>query len=507
MIGSRRQMLAILPLVAAGCVRDRGAPDGESVRIVTGDDARTIDPLDAYDTWSTAIVEACTRRLINYDMEARLRPDAALSWSSTSDGMEWSFRLRPGMRFSDGSTVEAHHFAGRLNALRLPDSPSPGASFYSAIASASAIRPDLLELKLSRPDPTLLNALALTFASPALEGKGLRDGGASGPYRIEEYEPGVRARLAANASGDRPPLDILFRIDEPLQLARMESGGVDLLPSVPPALYGQVMRDPARRRLLVQQSVSQTWYFGMNSSAAPWNDPRVRKAAYLAIDRGRCARMSAGGVEANGMLPPHVPGYNASRKLAPRDITRAQQLVGEAAPSGGLPLRGGDFWLPNNGLAQRIGQSIQADLREAGLAVDLKSVTLSEYLTGYRTHAACWYGGWYPDFPDGGNFLEPVLHSRNIKPGRSPNAARFANDEFDSLLDAAAGLSGVERARLHSAAEEVALREIPWAPLYFETEARLHSQRLRGVVVHPVWRQMLTGLKLAPARAQKGDGP
>jgi len=153
------------------------------------------------------------------------------------------------------------------------------------------------------------------------------------------------------------------------------------------------------------------------------------------------------------------------------------------------------LWLAANDRYRRQAEAIQSDLAAVGVEVELRAVTFSEYLTGYRTSADCWFGGWYPDFPDADNFLEPVLHGKNIRPGKSPNAARYRNPRVDALLDRAHVTPvGAAREALYREAEELILQDLPWIPLYYEVETRYYREGVTGVRVHPVWRQILTGI-------------
>ena len=102
-------------------------------------------------------------------------------------------------------------------------------------------------------------------------------------------------------------------------------------------------------------------------------------------------------------------------------------------------------------------ETIQADLRAAGIPVVLRPATMSEYLTGYRRIAGCWYGGWYPDFPDAGNFLEPVFRS-----GSGSNAAHYRNPQVDALLDQAhSAPQGPDRDATYRQIEDILLRDLP----------------------------------------------
>jgi ABC-type transport system substrate-binding protein len=173
-------------------------------------------------------------------------------------------------------------------------------------------------------------------------------------------------------------------------------------------------------------------------------------------------------------------------------------LAAAGYPSGVPEKLASELWLVANARYQRHAEAIQADLRAVGIPVKLRPAVLSQYLTGYRSEAGCWFGGWYPDLPDAGNFLEPVLHSKNVRPGRSPNAARYRNLRFDALLDRARTMpTGSARDALYRQAEDILLEDLPWIPLFYEAETRYSAPGVRGVRVHPVWRQILTGITRA----------
>jgi ABC-type transport system substrate-binding protein len=284
-------------------------------------------------------------------------------------------------------------------------------------------------------------------------------------------------------------------VDEALQMTRLRAGEVDLLPGIPRAEYERVMNDPAEKAHVVQGTVNQTWYFGMNTTHKPWDNPKVRQAASLALRREAHVELAGPGQAARGVLPPHVPGYDASRTPVKQDVPAAKKLLAEAGYASGVPAALKTvMWLGNSDVYQRHGQAVQSDLAAVGIPVDLRHVTFKEYLKGYRDNADCWYGGWYPDYPDGGNFLEPVLHSRNIGPGKS-NAAHYASKPFDLLLETAKSTPlGDARAALYKKADARLAVDLPWVPLYYEAETRWFREGVSGVKVHPVWRQKLTGI-------------
>lgn len=474
-----------------------GGGSAKTLTTATSDDLSSVDPAMAFDTWSTSVVHASTRRLVDYDAEGKLVGDLAEKWQESDGGKTLTFTLRPDGKFADGSPIQAAHFKAALERVRDPKVASPGAGFYAGIESIEASEPLTLVIRLKQPDPTFVRVLGMTFAAPWKDGDDPRRPTSSGPYRVAEYAPGSRVVLERNPNDTKNPsglekIVLQLNVAQPLQWTRLRSGELDLLPGIPPAEYKRVKQDPAEQDNLVQGVVNQTWYFGMNTTKAPWNDARVRRAALLALNRERLVGIGGPGELANGILPPHVPGYNPERKLPAQNVAEAKRLLAEAGFASGTPKT--VMWLANNEQYQRKAELIQADLAAVGIPVELRPVVFSEYRTGYRTKADCWYGGWYPDFPDAGNFLEPVLHGSNIGPGKS-NAARYNNPAFNRLLDQAHGTpEGPQREALYRKAEDLLMQDLPWIPLTFEVETRYFRDGVTGVTVHPVWRQMLTGI-------------
>ncbi len=499
----RLMVAASLTGLVASCTSSPRAPATGAAGTATGrlvtaipDDVKSLDPALAFDTWSTAIVHAATRRLVDYDESGRLVPDVAERWEASSDGTTWTFHLRSA-QYADGGSVTADHFAAAVRRVQDEKTGSPGAGFYRAIKSLSAPDDRTLVVRLSEPLPTLPNVLGLTFAAPLRPGTAAGRPSPSGPYVIQDATSSqvvLRKNAADTAAADWvDEIVVQLKVNDSLRATRFKNGEVDLLPSIPAADYARVMADPSSSRFVVSSPVSQTWYFGMKLDVAPWDDIRVRRAAMLAIDRGPHARLSGGGVVAESILPPHVPGYRADRRLPVRDLAGARKLIAEVVAEKG-PLRLVEFWINTTSDYSRHAQAIQANLKEAGIEVALRPVSSAQYLSGYRKEAPCWYGGWYPDFPDAGNFLEPLFHSSGL--GKASNATHFADPKVNAVLDRARKTArGEARYALYAEAESLILERVPWVPLYFEVETRWFREGVTGVRVDPVWRQILTGIR------------
>jgi peptide/nickel transport system substrate-binding protein len=498
-------LVLLLLLLSGGCGGGGSSSDAKILTVATADDVRTVDPSLAFDEWSTAIVHACTRRLVDYDLSGNLIPDLAEKWDVADDLKTYTFRLRPDGQFADGSPIEARHFKAAIERVRDPATGSQGMPFFTSIRQLEAPDARTLVVHLSAPDPTLPNVMGMTFAAPFHPAAGPARSAASGPYAVDRFEPGVQVVLKRNPhdKGNTSGLEqitVQLRVDESLQFTRLQNGEVDLLPAIPAQFYTQVMADPAQRDNTAQAVVNQTWYFGMNVTRPPWNNPKVRRAALLSLSRARHVQLQGGGQLANGILPPHVPGYDPERTLPDQNVEEAKNLLASAGYPQGVPTgQKTTLWLAQTAQNQRHAEALQSDLRAVGIHVDLRAIPLSEFLSEYKTRADCWYNGWYPDFPDPGNFLEPVFHGRNIAPAGSKtpgsNATRYNNPKVNSLLDRARMMRpGPDRVALYQQAEEILLQDLPWIPLYFKAETRYFRDGVTGVVVHPVSRQMLTGI-------------
>jgi ABC-type transport system substrate-binding protein len=499
MLSRRRLLGSSLALVGgaglAGCAEN--ASQADRLMTATTDDLPSLDPAQAFDTWSTSVVEACTRRLVDYDAGGKLVGDLAQSWKLTDGRKTYTFDLRPDAKFADGTQITSAHLKSGLDRARDPQTSPNGSGFYGGVEALEVPDAGTFVIRLKAADPTFLRVLGMTFASPWKPGDDPRHPTSSGPYKLKDYIPSSRVVLARNpldpkSEGWVEEITLQLQVVQPLQWTRVSINELDLLPEIPPSEYDRIMADAAEKAHYVQGVVNQTWYFGMNTTRPPWNNPKVRQAALQALNREKLAGIGGPGALANGILPPHVPGYDPQRKLAAYDPEAARKLLAEAGFPNGAPKS--VLWLAENEKFRRKAELIQSDLAAGGIPVELRPVVFSEYKAAYRSKADCWYGGWYPDFADAGNFLEPVFLSSNIGPGKS-NAAHYNNPAFDALLNQAHSTpEGPVREGLYKQAEDLLIRDLPWIPLTYEVETRYFRTGVTGVVVHPVWRQMLTGI-------------
>jgi peptide/nickel transport system substrate-binding protein/oligopeptide transport system substrate-binding protein len=485
------------------------------LNLALAEDIRTLDPALGFDTYSTAFIHALAAGLLDYDEGLELMPDLAERWEVSEDGRTYTFFLRPGLKFSDGSPLTAADFKYALERVLRPATASPGAQFYTVIQGAPAFRggkatsvsgietpdPQTVRITLERPSPTFLNVMAMTFTAPvpraAVERLGAdfaRQPVGAGPFRVRSYTPGQRLQLERNPSfyrSNRPYLDavdVQIRVEERVQVLRFENGQLDVLHYIPAADYPRFKTDPKWGPLLVEGLVNTVWFLGMNTRMKPFDNRRVRQAVAHAVDPARVVRLINGrGQPLTGLLPPKLPGYDPTIKGYAHDAARARVLLAEAGYPSGFATT---LWTASGDRYLKVAQGVQADLKAVGIAAQLKPAEMGQYLEAIHAPdtTPIFYAGWYPDFPDPGNFLEPLFHSRNISSEYSTNSSFLSAPEVDRLLDQGASMpAGEERLEVYRKAQAAIMEEAPWAPLYVEIESRLRQPTVGGLTIHPVW--------------------
>ena len=493
-------------LLAAGCGRGSapgpgalaaGPPvRGGTLNLALKDDVPSLDPALGYDTYSTAFVHLAER------------------WELSPDRKRYTFYLRPGLKFSDGSALRAADFKYSMErALRLPR--SPGADFFTVIQGAQAYRdgqarsvsgieapdPTTLRFVLERPNATFLNVLALSLAAPVPRATVQRWGAdfashpvGAGPFRVRARMPGQRIQLERNPffyRSDRPYLDAVdlqIGVEERVQVLRFENGQLDILHFIPFADYPRFKADPRWNALLVERPVNTVWFLGMNTRMKPFDNPKVRQAVAYAVDQAKVIRLLNGrGRPLAGTLPPTMPGCNPAIKGYLHDPAKARALLAEAGYPTGFPTT---LWVASGERYEKIAEGVQADLKAAGIDAQIKPTAFETYKKAIHTAntTPIFYGGWYPDFPDPDNFLDPLFDSDRIHPDYSTNSSFLSDPEVDRLLHVGLTMpAGEARLRLYQRAQEAIVKDTPWAPLYQEVESRLRQPWIGGLTIDPVW--------------------
>lgn len=503
-----------MPALAEGYQPDPNAKPGGNIVVTYKDDVATLDPAIGYDWQNWSMIKSIFDGLMDYTPGTTdLRPGLAESYSVSDDGMVFTFKLRPGVKFHNGREMVAEDVKYSLDRVTNPATQSPGAGFfgsikgYDAIASGDkdtlegvkVIDPATVEITLTRPDATFLHVMALNFASvvakEAVEAAGDDFGKqpvGTGAFKLSEWTLGQRLVLEKNADYWRdgvPYLDaITFEVgQEPVvALLRLQNGEVDVPgDGIPPAKFQEVMSDPAQAERVVEGGQLHTGYITLNVNTPPLDNAKVRQAINMAINKDRIVQIiNSRAVPATQPLPPSMPGYTGGYDGYAFDIEAAKALLAEAGLPDGFET---ELYVMNTDPNPRIAQAIQRDLDAIGVKAAIKSLAQANVIEagGNGSAPMIWSGGmaWIADFPDPSNFYGPILGCAGAVEG-GWNWSWYCNEALDDMATKADSITDAsaidERMKIWSDVYMGVMADAPWVPVFNEQRYTMKSARMGG---------------------------
>lgn len=512
LLASTALMLTLaLPAMAQDYTPDPNARPGGSITVTYKDDVATLDPAIGYDWQNWSMIKSLFDGMMDYvPGTTTLRPGLAESYALSEDGLTYTFKLRPGVKFHNGREMTADDVKYSLDRVTNPATQSPGAGFFGSIAGydaagdaglsgVKAIDPLTVEITLSRPDATFLHVMALNFASvvpkEAVEAAGDDFGKqpvGTGAYKLAEWTLGQRLVFEKNADYWRagvPYLDsVVFEVgQEPVvALLRLQNGEVDVPgDGIPPAKFQEVMADPAQAGRVVVGGQLHTGYITLNVTTPPFDKVEVRKAVNMAINKDRIVQIINGrAVPATQPLPPSMPGYTAGYAGYAYDVEGAKALLAEAGVADGFET---DLYVMNTDPNPRIAQAIQQDLAAIGIKANIQSLAQANVIEagGAGTAPMIWSGGmaWIADFPDPSNFYGPILGCAGAVEG-GWNWSKFCDAALDAKATEADSMADparvADRMALWSDVYMGVMEQAPWVPVFNEERYTMKSPRMGG---------------------------
>lgn len=496
-------LLAILALAASSGQGQEPRKSGGTLRAVFVTDPPTLDPAEATDLTSAAVIRQVFDALL--ELDEKLVPVAALaaSWTISSDQRVYTFRLRPGVRFHNGRELRAADVKFSFERAARGKRPWVFEKITGArevIAGRSTEIPGIrvvddltVEIRLDRPFPPFLHLMAYDAASVVPREETDKRGAAfashpvgTGAFRFASWrrdDQVVIERFPGHFRGPAPLDRVVFRII-PAEITRFNeyrSGQLDLT-DIPTGQCQSVQRDPHLRGDVAIWPTLGTQAVRFNVERAPFTDVRVRRAIAHAIDPAiivdrlleRCV------TPASGLLPPALPGYNPAVKRLPLDRELARRLLAESGHAGGQRLTLA-YHFNTTDTNQRIAELLQAQLKEIGIALELRRLDWAAHLKLVDQGTAGFFRqSWIADYPDPENFLTVLFHSRNV--GAPGNTSRYRNPRVDRLLDEADVMTpGRARDGRYHEAEQIIIDEAAWVSLYHYSSRALIKPFVKGL--------------------------
>lgn len=450
----------ILLLVAC----DRTGPDAIVFAVATA--PSVLDPRLAGDAASERINALLYDRLVSIDRQGRAQPAMAV-WRAVDD-RHFEFTLRPGRAvFSDGRLPDATDVVATYRSVLDKTLGSPHAGALAHIDAITAVSPDKIDVRLSRPDPMLPSRLTVGIvpASLADSARLARRPTGSGAFEFVRWRENggllLRRRTDAQLVAIEPVADPTMRV---LKLLR---GEADLLQNDLPSELYDYLRD--QQAVAVEQRPGTTFaYLGFNLADPVLSNRDVRAAIAHAIDRDAIIRYLFGGraQKAEAVLRPGHWAGNDALKAYQFDPDLARQYLARAGFGTHWPLHL-SYKTSTDPFRLRIAHVFKDQLADVGIELDIASYDWGTFFGDikagrFQLYSLAWVGVNTPDI------LRYAFHSDSRPPGGA-NRGNYHSRDVDDLLDAAATLEPGKARPLYAAAQRQIHDDIVYVPLWYES--------------------------------------
>lgn len=493
-------LLVATMLGAGGCTP--AATVAQELVVATGTDASTFDPHFTTDSATEVLNKNIYNNLVRFNDQMQIVPDLATKWDVAQDGLTWTFELRQGVKFHDGTNFDAHAVKAVLERVLNPEVGSPRRSVLAMISGIVVVDAHKVQLVTSYRCGSFLQQLAhpvgAMISPAAIEqyGKDLaRNPVGTGPFKLTEWVSGdkiVMERNTAYFDGAPRVEKLVFRIvpEDATRAMLLEAGQVDVALRLPVTDLNRLRQN--KDLTVIETPTVMTMYIALNNTRGPLADPRVRQAMNHAVDKNIIVRdiMEGMAIVADAPISPATWGYASIGAYSP-DLAKARQLLAVAGYPNGFEV---ELWTPVGRylMDRQIAENLQAQLAQVGINMKIQQwefqALMSEVQKGQFDMVLL---GWSPSTGDADQGLYPVFHSTQWPP-RS-NRAHYSNPEVDSLLERAReAVDPVLRLSLYQQAQQLIVNEAAWIFLHYPKQAVVTRSAVRGLEVLPVEHVLFT---------------
>jgi oligopeptide transport system substrate-binding protein len=449
--------------------------------------------------------------LVRLDQELNVVPDIAESWEESPDGKTYTFHLRQGVKFHDGTEVKAGDFKYSWERACDPDTASGTAATYlgdivgakdmlageaGEISGVTVIDDYTLQITIDAPKAYFLNKLAYPTAF-VVDRENVESGqswwrepNGTGPFKLKEWQPGQSLILERSQVyyGEPAKLEqVIFWLLAFSPMALYETGWIDVA-HVSISYIDQVIDEtnPLHEALAVTPELS-LYYIGFNTAQTPFDDINVRRAFCHAVNKENIARVILRDMlsEADGILPPGMPGYNEALEGLEYDVEKAKDLIAASKygdvsnlPPITLTIEGYGNIIP-----AYLGAIIQEWQQNLGVEISVRQVETEKFLYNLKQEKdEMFILGWIADYPDPHNFLDILFYT-----GSENNSFEYSNPSLDALLDQAAiEQDEADRLAMYQQGEQVVIDDAPCLPLFHGANYIVVKSYVKGYELSPL---------------------
>jgi len=466
-----------------------------------------LDPAQVTDLNSNRVGRRIVETLVTFPEEStQIVPGLAESWTISKDGLQYTFKLRSGVKFHDGTPLTAEAVKFSIERQINPEHPAhklgkyPFANFFFGnVKAVEALSPDRVAFLLKEPRASflaILTAGAASIVSPTAVMKAGPDYPLSpvgtGPFKFVSWDRGQRVVLEKNPAYWKFPLKldrVIYRpiVEDQARLTELLTGSLDLIVGVPPDFVTQL--ESGGKVGVLKQVGAHVWYLGINNQKKPFDDKRVRQALNYAVNKDAIVRdvLKGTGTPSRGPVLPNTWAADTALKAYPYDPERARKLLAEAGYPTGFSTT---LWVPESGSGMQspvaMSTVMQSNLKAVGVNVTLQTMEWGAYLAKLRTKEQDLFAlSWMAGTEDPDMVMYPLLHSSQWTPN-GPNRALYKNPKFDDLLQQARLTTDqARRASLYKEAQRILVDDAPWVFVDHEIQIAALARRVQGFKLHP----------------------
>ncbi|MCL6570758.1 MAG: ABC transporter substrate-binding protein [Bacillus sp. (in: Bacteria)] len=481
-----------------------------------GGDSTSLDPITTTEGETFKVTENIFETLLQYgDQDTTINAGLAEEWEASADGLTYTFKLRQGVKFHDGTDFNAD--AVVFNFERWMNGDADKFPYYTmfggykgeeghVIKEVKAVDESTVQFVLTRPQAPFLKNIAMSpfgMASPtAVEkwGDDFRSNPVgTGPFKFVEWKQNDTITLEKNADywlEGFPKLNkVIFRVipENTARLNALVIGEIDVMDGLNNSDEAAVKGDDKLQ--VIERPSMNVGYIGLTTTRKPFDNKLVRQAINYAIDKQAIIDAFYGGkaLAAVNPMPPSIEGYNEAIEPYPFDLEKAKALLKEAGMEKGFEI---DLWAmpvarPYMPEAQKVAEVIQDSLSKIGVTANIQSVDWATYLDkAAKGEFDAFMLGWTGDNGDPDNFLYTLLDKDSIG---SNNYSQYSSDPLhDVLIDAQTETEQTKRNELYKKAQEIIHEDAPWVPLVHSTPLLAAAKDVANYLPHPTGSEALT---------------
>jgi len=492
---------AILAVAIVGGLASGSAWAAKDVTVAVGSNFTSLDPYGANDTLSQAVAKSFYQGLFGFDKNLKLVNVLAESYTVSKDGLTYTIKLHPGIKFQDGTDFNAEAVKVNFDRASNPDSHLKRYNLFKNIDKTEVVDANTVKITLKTPFSAFINNLAHPSAviiSPAALTKYGKDIGfhpvGTGPYELDQWNQTDFVKVKkfdGYWKKGEPKLDtITFRpvVDNNTRAAMLQTGEADFAFPVP---YEQtaLLEKNAKLDVVTAPSILHR-YISFNVTQKPFDNLKVRQAINYAINKDALIKVAFAGyaVPSEGPLPQGIE-YAAKFKPWPYDPAKAKELLKEAGYPNGFTTT---LWSSHNSsTAQKVIQFAQQQLAQVGIKVTVTAFDAAQRAAQVENvgqkdaGVRLFYTGWSASTGEADWALTPLFATQSAPP-KQFNTAFYSNPAVDKdLADALKTTDKTEKAKLYQDAQTKIWDDAPWAFLVTERLVSAQNKRLSGFYVMP----------------------